>query len=71
MEAIWRLQYYLETRKARQIYKVFNHHRFRAAYDLLMLRADANETLKMHAHFWTQFQSVDEAQRSHLIENLK
>lgn len=70
MEAIWRLQYYLEAKKARQIYKIFNHHRFRAAYDLLMLRAGANDSLRAHAHFWTQFQNADEAQRNSMIEGL-
>ena len=40
----WLLQDRLVTRRPRTINRLMNHQRFRAAYDLLMLRADAGES---------------------------
>lgn len=71
METIWRLQYYLENRKAKQISKLIDHHRFRAAYDLLFLRASVWDSLKPSISFWSRFQQADEQQREKMIQELK
>jgi poly(A) polymerase len=62
MREIWIMQHRLERRGMRAL-RLLGHPRFRAAYDFLLLRAEAGETDMALAEWWTQIQDVDEEQR--------
>jgi poly(A) polymerase len=65
---IWNLQHYLEHPRAKRIFKVFYHVRFRAAYDFLGLRAKTEEApLQELYQWWTVFQQGDDEDRNKLI----
>jgi poly(A) polymerase len=44
------------------------HPRFRAAYDFLLLRAQAGEPVQQAADWWTEFQQSDDEGREQLLE---
>ncbi|WP_188749337.1 polynucleotide adenylyltransferase PcnB [Marinobacterium zhoushanense] len=59
---IWELQQRLPRRgRADQL---LTHPRFRAAYDLLLLRESSGEALDGLSQWWTDFQNADEQQRN-------
>ena len=65
---IWKMQYQLAQKKKRIIYYVLGHPKFRAAYDFLLLRAQAGERVKALAQWWTLIQEVDEQECDEMIE---
>ncbi len=68
---IWDLQYRFYRRKGKQAYKLFEHDRFRAAYDFLCLRASAGEPVDELCEWWTVFQEVDETTRRKMLRASK
>ena len=56
MREIWMLQLRLETKGGRRSRRILGHPRFRAAYDFLLLRAEAGEVPTETGEWWTQFQ---------------
>lgn len=60
---IWRLQPRFEKRRGRRPLGLMAHPRFRAAYDFLLLRAQAGEDVGELATWWTEYQQSDEAGR--------
>jgi len=56
---IWSLQSRLERRRKRGAARMVAHPRFRAAYDFLLLRAEAGEPVAAAAEWWTEFQAHD------------
>lgn len=64
---IWELQLRLERRTRRSIESAFNHPRFRAAYDFLLLREEAGEDLQGLGQWWTDFQLSDTTPRTELV----
>jgi poly(A) polymerase len=68
---VWALQVHLEARRPRSIDQVFAHERFRAAYDFLVLRAEAAEPVQEAADWWTRFQELDAAGKSAMVEDLR
>ena len=64
---IWELQYRLERRNKRSIEAAFSHPRFRAAYDLLLLREQAGEDLGGLGQWWTDFQNSDTNRKKQMI----
>lgn len=64
---IWELQRRLTSRSRRVLNSVFNHPRFRAAYDFLLLREDAGEDLGGVGDWWTDFQDANEDERDTMI----
>lgn len=56
MREIWMLQLRLETKGGRRSMRVLGHPRFRAAYDFLLLRAQAGEVPVELGDWWTQYQ---------------
>ena len=64
---IWELQNRLQRRNKRSIESAFNHPRFRAAYDFLLLREEAGEELGGLGQWWTDFQNGDTKLRTELI----
>lgn len=67
---IWDLQRRLQRRNRRNVFSVFNHPRFRAAYDFLLLREEAGEDLGGLGNWWTEFQNGDTTQRNTMIAAL-
>ena len=68
---IWVLQLKLHSRIGKQPYKTFKHPRFRAAYDLLLLRERATNKKQDLGKWWTDFQKNDENIKKALINDLK
>jgi poly(A) polymerase len=68
---IWELQQKLEVRTKRNIDKVFNNPRFRAAYDFLLLREESGEDLKGIGQWWTDFQLSDPETKLELITKVQ
>ena len=64
---IWELQNRLQRRNKQSVESVFNHPRFRAAYDFLLLREEAGEELNGLGQWWTNFQNGDTKLRMELI----
>ena len=64
---IWELQQRLLRHNRRSIESVFNHPRFRAAYDFLLLRETAGEDLGGLGQWWTDFQIADTTGRQDMI----
>ncbi len=67
---IWELQWKLENRSRRSVNTTFNHPRFRAAYDFLLLREQAGEDLAGSGAWWTDFQFGDTTQQKQLLNTL-
>ena len=68
---IWELQQKLEVRTKRNVDRVFNSSRFRAAYDFLLLREESGEDLKGLGQWWTDFQVSDSETRLKLITKVQ
>ncbi|MGH8506580.1 MAG: polynucleotide adenylyltransferase PcnB [Stenotrophobium sp.] len=60
MREIWQLQPRFEIRKGGQARRLLTHPRFRAAYDFLLLRAQAGEAPQELADWWTKAQENQE-----------
>lgn len=67
MQEIWAMQLRLPSRGGRRAYRLVEHQRFRAAYDFLLLRAEAGEADQALADWWTEFQEADEGLRRNMI----
>lgn len=65
------LQHRLGQRRGTIPYRLLEHPRFRAAYDLLILRATTEETLHELASWWTEFQTVAPDQREKMLQDLQ
>ena len=68
---IWVLQLKLHSRIGKQPYKTLKHPRFRAAYDLLLLREKAANEKQSLGKWWTDFQKNDENIKKALIDDLR
>lgn len=67
MREIWSLQPRFEQRAGKRALRLLSHPRFRAAYDFLLLRAEAGEVDTELAHWWTQLQHLPPEQRASMI----
>lgn len=70
MKEIWQLQFRLDNRGGNRAARLFEHPRFRAAYDFVLLREEAGEDLKGLGQWWTDYQEADETGRLDLATNL-
>ncbi|MBK1702016.1 polynucleotide adenylyltransferase PcnB [Thiococcus pfennigii] len=68
MREIWSLQPRLEQCDGKRPYRLLSHPRFRAAYDFLLLRAEAGEADPQLAAWWTRFQQADGEERAQMLE---
>lgn len=66
MREIWSLQPRLERREGKRPYRLLAHPRFRAAYDFLLLRAEAGEVDLELADWWTRFQLANGQTRTEM-----
>ncbi len=69
MREIWALQPRLEQRDGKRPFRLVTHPRFRAAYDFLMLRAEAGEADPELAAWWTRFQDASSQERASMTES--
>jgi poly(A) polymerase len=67
MKEVWALQPRFEQRGGQRPYRLLENPRFRAAYDFLLLRAEAGEIDPALAEWWTRFQTADEAERQAML----
>lgn len=63
MREIWAMQSRFEKRTGKRPLQLLGHPRFRAAYDFLLLRAEAGEEIQELCDWWTEFQQLDETGR--------
>lgn len=62
------LQYRFTQRRGKQPYRLLEHPRFRAGYDLLMLRAQSGEPIQELCQWWTKFHDSDGATREKMLK---
>jgi poly(A) polymerase len=62
------LQTRFERRSGRRALRLLEHPRFRAAYDFLLLRAEAGEVDRELADWWTDIQQQPAAERAAMVE---
>lgn len=67
IKEIWALQPRFEHRAGKRPFALLEQARFRAAYDFLVLRAEAGEIPKAIAQWWTAFQEADGHERSAML----
>lgn len=68
---IWALQSRLANRTGKRALRLLAHPRFRAAYDFLLLRAEAGEDLQDLGAWWTEFQETDHTRRDAMQAELQ
>ncbi len=68
---MWALQFRLERAQGIKAAKLLSHPRFRAAYDLLLLRAQVGEITNDLANWWTKFQDLNEEERENFTQDKK
>jgi poly(A) polymerase len=69
IKEIWALQPRFEQRSGSRPFRLLEHPRFRAAYDFLVLRAEAGEAPQELADWWTQFQAGDQPAREAMLRS--
>jgi len=70
---VWGLQPRLEAPRPRTVALIHSHERFRAAYDFLVLRGQAGESLALQeaGDWWTEYQEQDDAGQQAMVEELR
>jgi poly(A) polymerase len=74
MKDIWILQEKLERREGKKAFKTFEHPKFRAGYDFLLLRAEIETDtpdLAELAKWWTDFQNVSPDAQEQMVKGVK
>jgi poly(A) polymerase len=64
MREIWELQERLTQTTGKRPLQMLGHPRFRAGYDFLLLRAEADQEAAELADWWTRFMALDDASRA-------
>lgn len=70
MREMWELQLRLDKRAGKRADAMMEHPRFRAAYDFLLLREQAEEIKPGLGDWWTRYQEQDEQCRRQMISEL-
>ncbi len=70
---IWILQDKLTRREGKRAFKTYEHQKFRAGYDFLLLRAEIEDTPELTelAAWWTNFQEVSSEGQLQMIKAIK
>lgn len=74
MKDIWILQEKLVRREGKKAFKTFEHPKFRAGYDFLLLRSEIetdNHQLIELAKWWTDFQNVSPEAQIQMVKGIK
>ncbi|PVZ72306.1 polynucleotide adenylyltransferase PcnB [Pelagibaculum spongiae] len=67
---MWSLQFRLHKRQGRRAWRLFEHPRFRAAYDILLLRKESGEDCAELTDWWTEFQTGGTEEKSKMVRQL-
>lgn len=69
---IWQLQQRMSRRQGKRAWKLMEHPKFRAAYDLLALRAEVerNSELQRLAQWWSEFQVIAPPEQKVMLNEL-
>jgi poly(A) polymerase len=67
MREIWALQPRFLQRAGKRPYRLFEHPRFRAGYDFLLLRCENGEADPALGEWWERFQRAGEDERSQML----
>lgn len=71
MSDIWRLQLRMSKRSAKRVFAILEHPKYRAAYDLLEMRATIEKgELVGLAKWWNEFQSASSDHKNVMIKQL-
>lgn len=70
VQSIWELQYRMAQRAQNDPVYLLGHPRFRAGYDLMMLRAQVGEPVTELALWWEGFQNADSKQQQEMLKPL-
>jgi poly(A) polymerase len=70
MREIWALQPRLVQRRGRRLTRLLENPRFRAAYDFLLLRAQAGDNVAEAAEWWTKLQEAEGAEQAALLDGV-
>lgn len=62
VEEIWALQLRFDERRRKQVTRLLQHPRFRAAYDFLLMRRDESEAIAESGRWWTEAQEQTQQQ---------
>jgi poly(A) polymerase len=65
---IWHLQFQLPRSKSKSIYRCLENSRFRAGFDLLLLRSKVDDNLKPLVEWWTEFQQANASKQKKLLD---
>ena len=71
MREIWTLQPRLQRYTGRRALQLLSHPRFRAAFDFLVLRAQAGGELQERAQWWTEIQSKAPEEQAQMARQLE
>lgn len=67
---IWEMQLRLPRRQGNRALRLMEQPRFRAAYDLLLLRENSGEELGGLSQWWTDFQNANEPNKDSMVKSL-
>ncbi len=67
---VWHLQERLESRRRKHVASALSHPRFRAAYDFLLLRAEAGYLNAELVDWWREIQQADDDGREAMLKTL-
>jgi len=70
MQDIWEMQFRLTKRTPKNVYKMLAHPKFRAGYDMLLLREQSEEIPTELGPWWTQFQFADEDEQKKMLSEI-
>ncbi len=70
MEEIWALQPRFEQRVKKRVMRLLSHPRFRAAFDFLVVRGEADPELAELAQWWDEAQTTDSSELGELLPPL-
>jgi len=68
IKELWALQPRFEQRAGTRPFRLLEHPRFRAAYDFLLLRAEAGEAPAALAQWWTRFEAASPDEREAMLK---
>lgn len=70
MRDTWYLQTQLARRAGSRAQRLFEHPRFRAAYDFVLMREEAGEDLQGLGAWWTEYQEAGAEKQEHMAQAL-
>ena len=70
IRSVWHMQYNLEHRQAKRVYRLSMHRYFRAAFDFLDLRAQVGEVSTAEVKWWAKYQKVPTSQKKRMVKKI-